>query len=200
MLGMLGTSKRSSRENILAATLDLMDSSEGADAVTMRRVAATVGITPMAIYKHFKNREDLLVAVATAEYRRIASYFEQANARKDIKGLRGMLGYLDYALDHPQLFRFMFSGSRPEAFVFPGDAKSDKSPTFTALQVLVARLMEQGIFKRSDVAETALSIWAYAHGLIALQLSGRIKLPRVAFRKLYMRSLDRLLLGLATRE
>jgi AcrR family transcriptional regulator len=195
---MRATSKRSSRENILAATLELMDSA-GAESVTMRQVAASAQITPMAIYKHFPNRDALLVAAASAEYRRIAGYFERANARKDVKGLRGMRGYLDYALDHPQLFRFMFSGSRPDAFAFPDDATSDKSPTFGLLQSVVRRLMEKGVLKHDDAAETALSIWAHAHGLIALHLSGRIGLRPKVFRELYMRSLDRLLWGLVSR-
>ena len=37
---------------------------EGAEAVTMRRVADAVGITPMAVYRHFANRAALLNALA----------------------------------------------------------------------------------------------------------------------------------------
>ena len=190
------TASKSTREKILAATLQLMESAEGADAVTMRGVAASVGMTAMAIYKHFPDRDTLLRAVAAAEYPRIAGYFQRANARKDVPGLRGMLGYLDYALDHPHLFRYMFSGQRAEAFAFPQDLKGSKSPTFNILQTVVSELMDRGVFARDDVGETALSIWAHAHGLIMLHLSGRITLPRVAFCKLYMRSLDRLYHGL----
>lgn len=58
--------------------------------------------------------------------------------------------------------------------------------------------MEEGLGGQSchDIGETALSIWAHAHGLIALYLSGRIAVSPTAFRKLYLRSLDRLLNGL----
>ena len=186
----------STREKILAATLKLMESVGGADAVTMRGVAASVGMTAMAIYKHFPDRDALLRAVTAAEYPRIASYFQRANARKDIPGLRGMLGYLDYAFDHPHLFRYMFSGQRAGAFAFPEDLKGSKSPTFNILQAVVSQLMERGVFARDDVGETALSIWAHAHGLIMLHLSGRIALSRSAFRSVYLRSLDRLYHGL----
>ncbi len=190
------TVSQSTREKILAATLKLMESAEGADAVTMRGVATSVGMTAMAIYKHFQNREALLRAVTAVEYPRIASYFERANAKKNVPGLRGMLGYLDYALDHPQLFRYMFSGHRADAFSFPQDIKGNKSPTFNILQTVVFQLMDQCVIGMDDVGETALSIWAHAHGLIMLYLSGRITLPRDAFRGLYMRSLDRLFHGL----
>ena len=190
------TASQSTREKILAATLKLMESAEGADAVTMRGIATSVGMTAMAIYKHFQDREALLRAVAGAEYPRIASYFQRANAKKNVPGLRGMLGYLDYAFDHPQLFRYMFSGHRADAFSFPQDIKGNKSPTFNILQTVVAQLMDQRVIGMDNVGETALSIWAHAHGLIMLYLSGRITLPRGAFQGLYMRSLDRLLHGL----
>ena len=190
------TAGQSTREKILAATLKLMESAEGADAVTMRGVATSVGMTAMAIYKHFQGREALLGAVAAAEYPRIAGYFERANAKKTVPGLRGMLGYLDYAFDHPQLFRYMFSGYRDDAFSFPQDLNGSKSPTFDVLQTVVSQLMDRRVIGMDDVGETALSIWAHAHGLITLYLSGRITLPRGAFRGLYMRSLDRLFHGL----
>jgi len=189
----------STREKILAATLALIESTRGADGVTMRRVAASVGVTAMAIYKHFPDREALLRAATAAEYPRIASYFERANAKVNVTGLRGMHGYLDYAFDHPQLFRYMFSSHRTDAFAYPQDLKKNKSPTFNILQTVVSQLMDQGVFQKDDVGETALSIWAHAHGFITLYLNGRINVPRASFRKLYMRSLDRLLNGLRSR-
>jgi hypothetical protein len=50
---------------------------------------------------------------------RIGGYFQRANARKNVKGLRGMLGYLDYALEHPNLLLYMFSSTRKDAYTFP---------------------------------------------------------------------------------
>jgi len=186
----------STRERILRATLAAMDGPGGAESVTMRAIAAAAGVTAMAIYKHFPNRELLLQAAAAAEYGRIAGYFERANADTRVPGLRGMLGYLDYALDHPQLFRYVFAQHRDDAFAYPDDLQGGKSPTFNILQSIVAQLMDRGVLRRDDPGEVALSIWAHAHGLVSLYLSGRIALSRAAFRALYQRSLDRLLYGL----
>ena len=191
--------KQSTREKLLAVTLELMEGPEGVDGVTMRGVAASAGVTTMATYKHFQNRDALLSAATAAEYPRIAGYFARANARTEVPGMRGMLGYLNYALDHPQIFRYMFSSHRADAFVFPHDLKESKSPTFNILLTVVSELMERRILRSDDVAETALSIWAHAHGLITLYLCGRIAAPRALFQELYMRSLDRLLHGLAIR-
>jgi AcrR family transcriptional regulator len=162
----------------------------------MRAVAAAAGVTTMATYKHFRSRDALLRAATATEYLRIADYFARANARTDVPGMRGMLGYLNYALDHPQIFKYMFSGERADAFAFPHDLKGGKSPTFNILLGTVADLMERKVLRADDVAETALSIWAHAHGLIMLHLSGRIAVPRGKFQALYLRSLDRLVYGL----
>jgi AcrR family transcriptional regulator len=191
--------KTGTREKILASALKLMEGGAGAAGVTMRSVAAGCGITAMAIYKHFPDRAALLQAVVAAEYARLSKYFERANARTEVKGLRGMLGYLEYAYDHPALFAYMFAATREGAFTYPADWKAGKSPTLNILQGVVARLMADGILAPDDVLETSLAIWAHAHGLVMLYLSGRIGLSRANFTALYMRSLTRLLDGLCAR-
>lgn len=191
--------KKPTRERILAAVLGLMEEPSGADGITMRSVAAVAGISAMAIYKHFVDREALLQAAVAAEYDRLAEYFKRANAKTNIKGLRGMLGYLDYACDHPHLFRYMFASSRQGAFSYPADLNAGKSPTLNILHAVVVRLMETGTLAMDDPFETSLAIWAQAHGLITLYLGDRIKMPRAAFQKLYMRSLNRLLEGIGSR-
>jgi len=190
---------RATRERLLAVALELMEGPDGVEGVTMRAVAAAAGVSTMATYKHFQSRDALLRAATAAEYPRIAGYFARANARTEVPGMRGMLGYLNYALDHPQIFRYMFSSPRADAFAFPHDLKESKSPTFNILLKVVSELMERRVLRPDDVAETALSIWAHAHGLITLYLSGRIAAPRAAFQELYLRSLDRLVHGLAMR-
>lgn len=47
------------RDGIIAAALDITRS-QGLDAVTMRAVAASVGVTPMALYRHVADREELV--------------------------------------------------------------------------------------------------------------------------------------------
>lgn len=187
-------SKTSSR--IRAAALELLDRSGDNAAVTIRRVAAAAGLSPMAIYKHFPNRDALLKAATSAEYERIGGYFQRANARKNVKGLRGMLGYLDYALEHPNLFLYMFSSTREDAYTFPAELNAGKSPTMNVLHSVVASLMQSNTLRTDNVFEVSLAIWAHAHGLIMLYFAGRIGLPKKQFRELYLRSLNRLLDGL----
>ncbi len=185
------------RWKIAAAALEMLDASPDSATVTIRRVAAAVGVSPMAIYKHFPDRKALLKAATSAEYERIAEYFRRANARSQVQGLQGMLGYLEYALDHPNLFRYMFSSAREDAFTFATDLKKGKSPTMNLLFEMAGDRLRSKQWRADDVHEVALSIWAHAHGLIMLHLAGRTGLSKRRFRDVYLRSLNRLLRGLA---
>ncbi|WP_277949954.1 TetR family transcriptional regulator [Bailinhaonella thermotolerans] len=51
------------RETVVERALDLADR-EGLDAVTIRRLAGELGVTPMALYWHVKNKDELLLAMA----------------------------------------------------------------------------------------------------------------------------------------
>lgn len=55
------------RERIIEAALKLVDT-DGFEALSMRRLAAALGVDPMAIYHHVDGREALLVEMARAIY------------------------------------------------------------------------------------------------------------------------------------
>lgn len=50
------------RDRIVQRALELADE-EGLDAVSFRRLAADFGVTPMALYRHVADRDDLLAAM-----------------------------------------------------------------------------------------------------------------------------------------
>jgi TetR/AcrR family tetracycline transcriptional repressor len=60
-----------SRPTVLEAALAIADA-DGVDALSMRRLAAELGVTPMALYNHVANRDDLLDGVADLVARGIA--------------------------------------------------------------------------------------------------------------------------------
>lgn len=57
------TTEPLSRSRIVAAAIDLIER-EGADAVSMRRIAAELGVGVMSLYNHVPNKDALLSAVA----------------------------------------------------------------------------------------------------------------------------------------
>lgn len=171
---------------------------EGEGAVSMRRVAQAVGITPMAIYHHFSNREALLNFVVDREFDKFLGYMQAHPLRGSVESrlLSCMDAYMSYAFDHPRIFDYVFSQPRPKARRYPDDFRARRSPTANPIADLVAQAMESGLLKRDDVWEIALELWAHAHGYITLYRGGRFHLSQAEFRALVRRSLRRLIHGL----
>ncbi|HEV7165407.1 MAG TPA: TetR/AcrR family transcriptional regulator [Gammaproteobacteria bacterium] len=182
---------------IATAARKLLDK-EGVEAVTMRRVADAVGITPMAIYRHYPDRAALLKALADEGFQELAA---------SLKGRRfvGSLGtrlakmadlYLDHALENPRLFELMFLTKREGARQYPKDFKARRSPTATLMADVVAEGIQSGELKKDDHWEITFEMGAMSHGLIMLYLGGRMDTTPAAFRALYRRTFRRYLYGI----
>lgn len=171
---------------------------EGAPGVTMRRVGDAVGITPMAIYRHFPNRDALLRRISDDSFNEIAGHWSARGVGGDVldRLLSVQRIYLDYALAHPHLFDHAFSDVRPDARRFPEDFHARLSPTLNVVADVVDEAMEAGVLKRDDVWDVAMTLWAHSHGLIALYRAGRFSFDDAAFRGFYDASLRRLVDGL----
>ncbi|MEV0380187.1 TetR/AcrR family transcriptional regulator [Nonomuraea sp. NPDC050643] len=171
---------------------------EGAGAVSMRRVGDAVGITAMAIYRHFPNREALLRAVAD----RCARELEESWTRRlPGGGLAERVSvaldhFLDFALGSPHLYRFLISDAWAGARRFPEDFRDGQGPPFSVVSALVEEGMRAGLLKQDDPLETALVVTSCAQGLVQQYLSGRIGMDEPAFRALCHRSTWRVLAGI----
>lgn len=186
-----------SRE-IYECALRLLEA-EGAQAVTMRRIAKDVGVTAMALYHHYQNREALLDAVVNAEFEQMAEYFQRATLPGEFEKrmIHIMDGYVDYALAHPRIFEYVFSSPRPGARRYPRDFRARRSPTLNILADNVKKLIRTSHLKRDDAWEVAMQLWAHVHGYLMLYRAGRFELTEREFRNLIHRSLRRLLYGIA---
>jgi AcrR family transcriptional regulator len=185
---------------IAAAALRVLEK-EGPAAVTMRRIAGAVRITPMAIYHHFPNRAALLKMVTDQEFEKLAAFMDarqRGNATPNGRLLRVMDYYIDYAFKHPKVFDHVFSQYRTAARRFPKDFRARRSPTMNRVADTVANAMTRGEIRRDDVWEVAMELWAHIHGYVALFRAGRFALSEKQFRSLCQRSLKRLFDGLKT--
>jgi len=164
----------------------------------MRRVGELVGVSAMAIYRHFPNREALLKRICDDSFNEIAHHWE-ARARNDdvmqrLISLQEL--YLDYAVAHPHLFDYAFSVRRDDARRFPEDFRARLSPTLNVIADALGDGMRAGVLRKDDVWDVAMSLWAHTHGLIALYRAGRFSFDERQFRKFYVESIGRLLDGL----
>ncbi|HEY2678146.1 MAG TPA: TetR/AcrR family transcriptional regulator [Steroidobacteraceae bacterium] len=184
-------------KKITAAARRLLDA-DGAEAVSMRRVADAVGITAMAIYRHFPDRAALLNAVAGEGFADLTAYLSGRRFRGGPEArLAKMIEiYLEHALENPRLFELMFLMKREGARRFPQDFKAGLSPTANLITAVVQEGMDAGRFKIDDSWEVAFEMGALSQGLIMLYLGGRIDATPAGFRAQYRRAFRRYIHGI----
>jgi AcrR family transcriptional regulator len=171
---------------------------EGAEAVTMRRVAGAVGITAMAIYRHYPDRAALLNALADEGFKELASKLARKRFSGSIEQRLTKMAeiYLEHAFQNPQLFDLMFLKPREGARRYPRDFKAGRSPTANLMFQVVQEGMKNGYFREDDAWEIVFEMGALSHGLIMLYLGGRLEFSRARFRALYRRSFRRYIHGI----
>jgi len=190
-------SQNDTARSILIAARALLDEG-GVQAVSMRKVAEQVGITAMAIYRHFPDQAALMNAVSDQGFTDLVAALQAIELSGDTEERMLALceAYLDQALVTPRLFELMFLTRRQGARQFPRDFKAGLSPTAN----LFARLVEEGIrtgeLRDEDPWEITFEMGALFQGLIMLYLGGRFEGGPEAFRQFYRRSLRRYIHGI----
>jgi len=167
---------------------------EGSDAVGIRRIAGAAGLSAMAFYRHYRDRDALLNVIADAGFDELAGRLRSKRLTGTPTGklVRLMDVYLDFSLEHPRLFELMFLEKRAGARRFPADFGAGRSPTANVVAAVVKQGIESGFFKKLDVWEVVFTAGAQAHGLTLLFLGGRIDWKPAQFRAFYRRSFRRL--------
>lgn len=96
------------RERIVQHALELADE-EGLDAVSFRRLATDFGVTPMALYRHVADRDDLLAAMSDLV---LAEIEVPAQADDDwVRALRDVLrSSVTACTRHPAARRLSYAG------------------------------------------------------------------------------------------
>jgi AcrR family transcriptional regulator len=183
--------------SIRIAARQLLDEG-GPAAVAMRPVADRVGITPMAIYRHYADRASLLAAVADDGFEQLATQVRQLPLRGGVERRLMQVAdvFLETALEFPNLYGLMFLVPREGARVYPDDFQAGRSPTFNPTVDILAQAMRSGELRPDDPVEVAFELSALSHGLIVLYLGQRIVQGKKEFRSLYQRSFRRYLHGL----
>ena len=91
------------RSALLLAAADVVEK-HGLKALTLRYVARRAGVSHNAPYRHFKDRNALLAALAEKGFRDLGSALEGK------PGVRMGEAYVRFGLAHPARFRLMFGG------------------------------------------------------------------------------------------
>ncbi|WP_263377544.1 TetR/AcrR family transcriptional regulator [Granulicella paludicola] len=150
---------KTNRNAILSAALDEL-SSDGIRNLSLRKIAATLGLAPNAIYRYFSDRAALEGALADECARRLELVLRKATHPADAaKSIRRMAdAYLHFAKNDRNLYEVFMSFHTPDHVGSPRQSLW----TFTVEQV-------QRITGETHAGEAAVALWALLHGAATLE-------------------------------
>lgn len=166
-----------SRDDILRAALTLLEEGAG-QGLTMRALAARLGVTPMSLYHHVKDRAGLLRALSDRVYAEVlAGASEQADPLAAIRTM--LIRYHDAVGQHPQLTLAIFA--TPQAFAGVTRQITER------LTALLAQITPEPALWRDILVDHA-----HGSGLALTATSGKPEQAQI-LRDQYRQALDRLL-------
>ncbi|WP_262698262.1 MULTISPECIES: TetR/AcrR family transcriptional regulator [Streptomyces] len=175
------------RAALLDSALALLNS-EGPGELSLRAVARHAGVSPNAPYRHYRDKEALLAALATRGFtelgERLAAVAPGEEPGAEVISMA--CAAVDYALDHPGVYRLMF-----------GQACSGHPDTIAASDAAIAIVAERiaAVAEPERREPLRVGIWALVHGLSTLLLDERLGTPTRAEADALVETVLRTMLG-----
>jgi AcrR family transcriptional regulator len=143
------------REELLDAAIRLI-AEVGPTAFTLREIARRAGVSHNAPYRHFRDKDDVIAAVATQGYRELNTAMLEA-AKPEADAIRRLKcagsAYIAFALRRPEHFTVMFD-----------------APISRRTNPEAAEAGERAF----GTQELALLAWSMVHGIAKLAITGRL--------------------------
>jgi len=158
----------------------------GLGGFTLADAAKLVGVTPAALYRHFRGREALVAEVAFRGFdelaRRLGKALQSEGSALE-RFTRMGEAYLTFAEQEPGFYAAMFS-ARPvdgeesglwdrSASGEPGSRSQRASSAFDYLVEALSKTFPDG-FQDVDVRFIAIEVWALSHGIATLDAAGQL--------------------------
>jgi AcrR family transcriptional regulator len=147
----------------------------GPSAFTLREVARRAGVSHNAPYRHFRDKEALLAAVAAQGFRELTCAMQEAvepQSRAIDKLKQSGLAYVTFAVRRPEHFTVMFDA--PVIACKDPEYLQASQEAFNTLVNFIRNSQEEGQLLAGNTLERALYAWSLVHGIAKLAVAGRL--------------------------
>jgi AcrR family transcriptional regulator len=143
--------------------------------VPLVRIRGRGYVSHNAPYRHFRDRDDLMAAVAAQGFREltqamVGSAGQGSDALDRLK--RAGLGYVTFALRRPEHFTVMFDA--PLSKRKHPDSAAAAEQAFGTFMSFVRGCQDAGRLPSGDLRQMALLAWTMVHGIAKLAITGRL--------------------------
>jgi len=165
-------SAAATRRALLDAAAELLDSG-GLEAVTLRAVGARAGVTRGAPYRHFPDKENLLIAVGTRAWDALGDRMHALRAEPGLdaaaKVRGGLIALIDIGRRQPHLYKLMFSNPSGDPTALARAAERSQAEFLAVVADMVGE---------QDARRYAALLISSANGIAGLEASGQLDDPK----------------------
>lgn len=154
---------------------------DGFAHMSIGEVARLAGIKPPSLYKQFESKADIEASLVQHGLQQMAAAFEQClvdmpQGSDPMERMRRLMAtFRDFGLAHPQLY--LLINSRPI------ETKDEGSELTHPAALLFVQTVADAVGGGAGDAAVP-GIWAWAHGIMSLEVVGRVRDPDAAWQML----------------
>ena len=151
--------------------------SDGVNAISLRALARSLGVSHAAPSHHFSSRDELLGELAADGYRDISDAMAAAIESGPPEDWLRLIGsaYIRFGVSNPERYRLMFASEVLTAENCPERLSTESTRAYLLL-LTAAHQKEPDLAKAGEykVAPEELAAWSVVHGMVMLWLDGQI--------------------------
>jgi AcrR family transcriptional regulator len=152
---------------------------QGYEKTSIRNIADAIEYSPATIYLYYKDKNELLFALHEEAFLKLMEELGGVRSIKDPLERLIEMGhrYIKYAVENPELYDLMFIMAAPmETLACRDEIWEDGLKSFGLLKWVIQDCVTAGYFKNQDIEISAITIWAYMHGLVTIYLKNRMSM------------------------
>jgi AcrR family transcriptional regulator len=152
---------------------------QGYEKTSIRNIADAIEYSPATIYLYYKDKNELLFALHEEAFLKLMEELGGVRSINDPFARLIEMGhrYIKYAVENPELYDLMFIMTAPmETLACRDEIWEDGLKSFGLLKWVIQDCVTAGYFKNQDIEISAMTVWAYMHGLVTIYLKNRMSM------------------------
>ena len=145
-------------------------------SLSLRNIARSLGISHNAPYRHFPDKESLLVEIATRGFTQLHQELQQAYDHSPIDARQRLdnigVAYIEYAINNKTYYQVMFSDRQLICDKYPDLAKISQA-AFEVLLNAIKAGQDSQIFIPENTLKLARICWSTTHGVSTLAIDNQ---------------------------
>ncbi len=149
----------------------------GYEKFSLRKVAAMAEVSHTALYRHYRNKEDLIIGISQNAYSIMDLYLVKSLKSYDDDPLSQLRiiarNYIHFAIENSDLLSILFHNN-PKHMMIREEGIID---SFDILKDIIIKAMDCGAIKTQNPHDLSLLVWSTIHGLANIVIHRNTILP-----------------------